>query len=103
MESAYADRDDVRAIVPGDLAHSEVWRRITSSDEDERMPPPETHRTLSDEQKETIRRWIEQGAKYTPHWSFVPPVKSAIPNVADASWPENEIDRFVLRDSRRSI
>jgi hypothetical protein len=95
-ESAYGDRDGAVAIVPGDLARSEVWRRIMSSDEAERMPPPETHRALSDEQKETIRRWIEQGAKYAQHWSFIPPAKAVLPNVADESWPQNEIDRFVL-------
>ena len=95
-ESAYANHDDLTAIVPGDLARSEVWRRITSSDDDERMPPPETHRVLTDEQKDTIRLWIEQGAKYTQHWSFIPPVKAKLPAISDETWPANEIDRFVL-------
>ena len=60
------------------------------------MPPPESHRDLITAQKETLRRWIEEGAKYTKHWSFIPPVKAALPQVADESWPQNEIDRFVL-------
>ncbi len=95
-ESAYANRDGVAAIVPGDLAHSEVWRRITSTDDAERMPPPEAHRELNKAQIELIRRWIEQGANYTQHWSFLPPIKAALPLVADESWSQNEIDRFVL-------
>ncbi len=95
-EAAYADRDGVVAIAPGDLTGSEIWRRITSTDEAEQMPPPDSHQALNDEQKEILRRWIEQGAKYAQHWSFVPPTKATLPGVADESWPRNEIDRFVL-------
>ncbi|MDZ4657142.1 MAG: PSD1 and planctomycete cytochrome C domain-containing protein [Bythopirellula sp.] len=95
-ESAYDDRDGIVAIAPGDLAGSEVWRRITSTDETEQMPPPDSHLVLSDEQKDILRRWIEKGAKYAQHWSFIPPAKAALPNVAVESWPQNEIDWFVL-------
>src|SRR5262245_37765081 len=82
-ESAYAKHDSGMPIVPGDLAKSEAWRRITSTDESEQMPPPDSHKSLSAAQKETLRRWIEQGAVYAKHWSFIPPVKAELPKVSD--------------------
>lgn len=95
-DSAYEDRGEYAALVPGDVEASAVWQRINSTDEAEVMPPPETHRTLSDAQKEILRRWIESGAKYTKHWSFIPPVQAALPKVSNESWPRNEIDHFML-------
>jgi hypothetical protein len=50
---------------------------------------------LKPEQKETLRRWIEEGAVFAKHWSFIPPVKAMLPEVSDKTWPRNEIDRFV--------
>ena len=58
------------AIVGKDLAASEMWRRITTTDETELMPPAESHKTLSAKEKEIIRLWIEQGANYQKHWAF---------------------------------
>ena len=81
---------DERAIVPGDAKSSEVWRRITSSDPGEIMPPAKTHRTLTAEQKEAIRAWIDAGAKYEEHWAFIPPVRPKIPPGGG-----NPIDAFV--------
>ncbi len=96
-EEALRDLGGAFAIVPGDPGESELIRRITSTHEDEVMPPPSSHkRPLSQEEQELIRRWIAQGAEYEPHWSFVAPVKGAVPAVADGSWPRNEIDRFIL-------
>jgi hypothetical protein len=95
-ESALADREGVPAIVPGNPDESELWRRVTSEDEAELMPPPESHKTLTAEQKEVLRRWIEEGVVYAKHWSFIPPVKADLPEVSDESWVRNEIDRFVL-------
>ena len=95
-ESATADRDGVPAIAPGDAAASEAWRRIASDDESEVMPPPDSHRVLKPQQKELLRRWIDEGAEYAKHWSFIPPAKASLPAVADAAWVRNEIDRFVL-------
>ncbi|HBE69307.1 MAG TPA: peptidylprolyl isomerase, partial [Planctomycetaceae bacterium] len=60
------------AIVPGDADASEVIRRIFSDDEDEVMPPPELHKPLTDGEKEILRRWVEQGAEYEPHWAYTP-------------------------------
>jgi hypothetical protein len=66
-------------IVPGKPAESEVVRRINSSETDEVMPPPESHKTLTPRQKEILIRWISQGAAYQQHWSFEPPVKPEVP------------------------
>jgi hypothetical protein len=83
-------------IVPGDPAHSEIWRRIVTDDHDDLMPPADSNLALTPAQKETIRRWIEQGAEYQPHWSFVPVVQPEAPPVKQAGWARNEIDAFVL-------
>ncbi|MFO0828314.1 MAG: PSD1 and planctomycete cytochrome C domain-containing protein [Phycisphaerales bacterium] len=86
-----------RAIVPGDLAASEVWRRITTDDADDVMPPrTSTRRPLSADERALVRRWIEEGAHYEPHWSFVPPQRPTAPSVHRASWPRGDIDRFIL-------
>src|SRR5205085_1592481 len=71
-EGAYEEHDGVRAIVPGDLSKSELWRRVISKDEDEVMPPPASKKTLTDAERELLKRWIEQGAPYQKHWAFEP-------------------------------
>ncbi len=91
-DHATADRNGTRAIVPGKPDNSEAWRRITSNDPDEVMPPTDFLKPLSNEQKQTIRRWIEQGAEYQRHWSFMTPVKPAIPDVPNV---KNPIDAFL--------
>ena len=60
------------------------------------MPPPKSNLALSPDEVATIRRWIEQGAEWKQHWSFIPPIKSTPPAVKNRKWPRNEIDRFVL-------
>jgi len=73
-EGALAENDGVRAIIPGDPAKSELWKRLLSQDPEEVMPPPEAHKPkLTAKQRETLRRWIEEGAPYEPHWAFTPP------------------------------
>ena len=86
------------AIVPGQPARSELVRRILSDDADERMPPSDFGKTLTDAEKNLLRRWIADGANYQRHWSFVPPRRPSLPAVNDAGWPRNEIDRFVLAE-----
>ncbi|MEM9157947.1 MAG: c-type cytochrome domain-containing protein [Verrucomicrobiota bacterium] len=96
-ESALAKRDnDYFAIVPGKPQDSEAWLLINDEDPDFRMPPPDSHLTLTELQKEKIRKWIEQGAKYEKHWAFVPPIKSKPPASAKPHWNQNPIDAFVL-------
>ena len=68
-----------KAIVPGQPDASALVRRIRSTDPEEVMPPPETHKTLTPAQKELLCRWIAAGAKYEAHWAYVPPVKPVVP------------------------
>jgi hypothetical protein len=84
------------AIVPGDIAKSEVWSRIISEDQDEIMPPPKSHKKLTATQKDILKRWIEAGAKYEKHWSFVPIASVVPPVVKQTDWSRNELDHFVL-------
>jgi hypothetical protein len=85
------------AVVPGKPDDSELWRRITSADEGERMPPPEFHKELTDRDRQLIRRWIEQGAKWEGHWAFLPIKRPAAPTVDDARAPQSPIDAFVIQ------
>jgi hypothetical protein len=94
-DSAKASRDGMRAIVAGDLAASEVYHRIKSTD-DERMPPVKSGKALSAGQIELIGRWITEGAKWQPHWSFIPPHRPEVPRVKRPRWVRNPIDAFIL-------
>ncbi len=84
------------AIVPGDPSMSSLVQRISSADEDEVMPPPDSGKELSPAQIETLRRWIEEGAAWSDHWAYVPPARHAPPGVALESWPSRPVDRFIL-------
>ena len=97
-EDAYRHHDGRQAIKPGDLADSEVWSRILSTDNGVVMPPPEATRQLSSQEKELLRRWIEQGAEYQTHWSFAPIKKGELPP-SDAGLPhwDSAVDRYVLQ------
>ena len=95
-EAAFAERDGLSALVSAKPSKSELYRRITSSDPDKRMPPADSGRTLSKAQIELIRRWIEQGARWQGHWAFIPPRRSRLPSVKDAQWPSNSVDHFIL-------
>ena len=79
------------AVIPGKPGDSLIWERITSTDPDELMPPPDSHKELSDAEKALIRQWIEEGANYEGHWAFAPPRQPEIPAIKEA----NPIDRFV--------
>ncbi|RIK80581.1 MAG: hypothetical protein DCC67_09205 [Planctomycetota bacterium] len=87
---------EMAAIVPGDPDSSEMIRRILSTDEAETMPPPATKKVLTDRQKQTLIRWIEEGAEYQPHWSLIAPRLVEPPAVKDETWVRNVIDRFIL-------
>ena len=67
------------AFVPGKAEASELIARILTTDEDDLMPPPDSHKKLTPRQKEIFKRWIDQGAEYQKHWSYEPPVKAAVP------------------------
>ncbi len=83
-------------VVAGSPDKSELYERLTSSDEDKRMPPPESGRSLTKAQVELIRKWIEQGARWQEHWSFERPKKTPLPKVKDQNWAKSPIDRFIL-------
>jgi len=84
------------AIEPGKPDDSEFIRRILSADPKEIMPPPAAHKELTPEQKEMLQKWVSAGAEYQPHWSFIPPVRPALPAVKNVGWVKNPIDQFVL-------
>lgn len=85
------------AIVAGDPARSMMWQRILAEDPEKRMPPPASHLTLTEAEKDLLRRWIEQGGKYEPHWAFQPlPAAVPVPATEDGAWPRQPLDRFVL-------
>lgn len=96
FEGATADQDGVRALVPGDVSKSALWVRINSTDEDQVMPPPKSHKTITAAQKEKLRQWILEGAKYEQHWSLVPLAPVKVPPVQRSGWPRNDLDRFIL-------
>jgi hypothetical protein len=95
-EHAFADRGGYQAIVPGKPAESEVFKRITSADPKEHMPPPKSKKELTRNQVELIRSWIEQGAKYEGHWSLLAARPPTVPPVKEIAWSKNPIDRFLL-------
>ncbi|MEZ0265715.1 MAG: DUF1549 domain-containing protein, partial [Phycisphaerae bacterium] len=96
-ESAFKIGDSGKApVVPGKPDASELIKRLTTADEDDRMPPASTHKVVKPEQVATLRKWIEQGAPYAGHWAFIPPVRPAVPGVKNAAWVRNPIDAFVL-------
>jgi hypothetical protein len=83
-------------IVPGKPDVSEVWRRVSSADQTQVMPPPASLHLLSARDKEIIRKWIEQGAVYEAHWAYALPKKAELPG-GDITAP-NPVDRFVLKE-----
>jgi len=85
-----------RAVVPGRPDESELVRRIFAEDPSERMPPPESKLTLAPSDRQVLKQWIAEGAKYEVHWAFRQPVRAAIPGVRDPAWVKNPIDAFVL-------
>jgi len=96
QEGALAHRKNGQPVEPGKPEESLLIKRIYSNDPAFRMPPVFAHKTLTEEQKEILRRWIAQGAKWKQHWAFVPPRKAALPPVKQPGWARNPIDRFVL-------
>jgi hypothetical protein len=91
-----------RVIAPGDSSNSELYRRISADDKAIRMPPAYMDREkLTDREIDLIRRWIEQGAQWQRHWSFIAPVRPPLPVVREQEWPRNSIDYFVLQRLER--
>lgn len=84
-------------IVPGKPAESEMLKRIRSQDPDEVMPQPKHGPPLPEAEIALIERWISEGAEWQDHWSFVPPVETAVKEISDEKWPAVGLDRFVMQ------
>jgi hypothetical protein len=96
-EAAFREAaSDLMIVKPDKPNESELYLRITNQDEDLRMPPAEAKRSLSEPEIELIRKWIEQGASWKEHWSFIPVEAVAVPDVEAKDWPVNSVDRFIL-------
>ena len=86
-----------RAIRPGDLEGSQLFHRVAASAREDRMPPAEgPEHALSQDDIETLGRFILQGAEWQDHWALLKPEKGTTPSIADTNWPRNDVDRFVL-------
>ena len=95
-EGAFSQRKNGTPIVPGKPAESLAYRKITAENPALRMPPPYSHKSLTDKQKDTLKRWIEQGANWKEHWAFAAPVRPNPPAAQNAEWARSPIDRFIL-------
>ncbi len=87
---------DSGAIEPGDAGESELIARILSDDADLLMPPAETKKVVTPQQRELLKRWIDSGAEYQPHWSFISPRSPERPVVDNEVQVRNVLDRFVF-------
>ena len=95
-DGGLADLGGHAAIIPGKPDESELLKRMTAQDPAERMPPADSGKSVSPEQIQLVRKWIEQGARWSAHWSFTPPRASEPPKVNNTGWVRNPIDAFVL-------
>ena len=84
------------AIVRGNVAKSVAVTRILSEDPETVMPTPNSHLKLTATEKAIIIKWIEQGAKYEKHWSFIKPEKRELPEIKNKNWAKTPIDYYVL-------
>ncbi len=93
VSTARRDGYERPAIVRGDPSASELVYRIHASDPDVRMPPPDTREPLTDRERDLLKRWIEQGAEWQPHWFYVAPVRREPPSTTSPT--RNDVDRFI--------
>jgi len=94
QEEALANTESGKpAIIPGKPGESELIRRISIPDPEERMPYK--HEPLSQEEIAILTKWVEQGAEWGEHWAYVPVTKDSVPDVND-EWIKNDIDKFIL-------
>ncbi len=84
------------AVVPGRSEESALLARVTARQSSRRMPPPGSHKPLTNSQIDRLRQWIDQGAKYERHWSFRVPEQQRPPSVINPAWLRDPFDAFVL-------
>ena len=94
-EEALKAYDTGIPIVPGDADASTLIARVTSDKENRVMPPPSLHKPVTEKEASLLRRWINEGAEYEPHWAFIAPVMPKVPTDEEDDWSRNNIDRFV--------
>ena len=85
-----------KAIIPGQPAASELIARITSTDPTQVMPPPDTNKKLTPQEIELLQQWIQQGADYKLHWSYLKPQRPVLPEIQNRAWPRTALDHFIL-------
>ncbi len=95
-EAATAKREHGTAVVPGSPEQSLLWQRVSHEKPAKRMPPPYANKVLTADQKETLKRWIEQGATWKEHWVYTAPKRPALPAVKSVQWARSPMDRFIL-------
>jgi hypothetical protein len=84
-------------VIPGQSRESELINRITTTNLDDLMPPPDSNRSLTPKQIATLKQWVNEGAKWGTHWAFVPPQRPAVPKLSNRKAKiVNPIDAFVL-------
>lgn len=92
------DEGALNALTPNDVAGSELYKRITSTDPDVVMPPPDAHKKpISPEEQKVFKAWIEEGGNYETFWAFTSLEPPSFPPAADSTWGTGPIDRFVKR------
>jgi Protein of unknown function (DUF1549)/Protein of unknown function (DUF1553)/Concanavalin A-like lectin/glucanases superfamily/Planctomycete cytochrome C len=95
-EDFFSKHEKGQVVVKGKPLESLLYQRIITTVQDDIMPPPDAHVQLKPEQKELFRRWIEQGASWQKHWSFIAPERPVEPKLANPKWVRNPIDQYVL-------
>ncbi len=76
LEGMFLHREEATIVTPKLPGESELWKRITAKDADQRMPPSESGKSLSEKERQLIRLWIEQGAEWSDHWAYAVPVRA---------------------------
>ena len=97
-EGAYRTKDGITPVKPGDSANSDAIVRVLSTDRDEVMPPPKSHRKLTDAQKQLLKRWVDEGAKWGEHWAFIAPKRGEAPGISDFRFQISDLEK---RDAAR--
>ncbi len=95
-EGAYEVRDSGTVIVAGKPQESLLYQRISAEDPARKMPPESSHKSLTPQQIELLKKWIEQGAGWKELWSFAAPVRPELPAVKEKAWVRNPMDQFIL-------
>ena len=92
----FGDRKEGPVVIKGQPEKSPLYRRLITHEEDDVMPPRKEHKDLRPEQIAMVKNWIQQGAPWQPHWSFIKPERPVLPAVKNETWVRNPLDRFVL-------